>query len=47
MAGRREIDVSARVARVVLWTLVVSGMLLVVLMAWHPWVHPWFGVPRA
>ena len=36
----------ARLASASLWTLLALGVVLVVAMTWHPWVHPWRGVLR-
>jgi hypothetical protein len=47
MAKLGERDVPALVARYALWALVIVAAIVVALMAWHPWVHPWFGVPRS
>jgi len=29
-----------------LWALLALGVILVVVMTWHPWVTPWTGVHR-
>ncbi|MDB5070663.1 MAG: hypothetical protein JWM87_1774 [Candidatus Eremiobacteraeota bacterium] len=34
----------SRFANAVLWLLLALGIALVVVMTWHPWVHPWTGV---
>jgi len=36
--------VLAKVAAILLWLLLAWGIVLVVAMAWHPWVHPWTGI---
>ena len=36
----------ARFARALLWLLLALGVVLVVVMTWHPWVVPWTGVRR-
>jgi len=36
----------AKGAAGLLWALLALGVLLIVLMTWHPWVTPWTGMPR-
>ncbi|MEA2690139.1 MAG: hypothetical protein QOJ39_2142 [Candidatus Eremiobacteraeota bacterium] len=35
-----------RLANALLWLLLGAAVVLVVVMTWHPWVHPWTGVRR-
>jgi hypothetical protein len=35
-----------RLANTALWLLLALGVLLIVVMTWHPWVTPWTGVRR-
>ena len=34
----------SRLANVALWLLLGLAIVLVVVMTWHPWVHPWTGI---
>jgi len=34
----------ARLAAAALWALLALAVALVVVMTWHPWVHPWTGI---
>jgi hypothetical protein len=36
-------DPLARFTAAALWVLLWIGVVTVVLMTWHPWVHPWTG----
>jgi hypothetical protein len=36
----------AKLANAVLWALLALAVVVVVVMTWHPWVHPWTGVPK-
>jgi hypothetical protein len=36
----------AKLANAVLWALLALTVVAVVVMTWHPWVHPWTGVPK-
>jgi hypothetical protein len=36
----------ARLLNAALWALLVLAVATVVVMTWHPWVHPWTGIPR-
>jgi hypothetical protein len=36
----------AKLASALLWLLLALGIVLVVVMTWHPWVVPWTGIRR-
>jgi hypothetical protein len=35
-----------KLANAALWLLLALAIIAVVVMTWHPWVHPWTGVPK-
>jgi hypothetical protein len=34
----------AKATALFLWLLLCAGVIAVVAMTWHPWVHPWTGI---